>query len=303
MGRLRRLLGQPASSAPTTRELAAQQVQEQEEAGEPQLVEIEIHGESFRQAELEALAGPKGPGGKHVLEGVTLRCEPDNPHDQNAVRVEVMGQLVGYVAREQAGVVSRGMQQACGGALEERGLIVGGWRDDRSEGSYGIRVWLTRHDADRIGVRPNAPAPEEHLMPWPEIPKCGTDERRLSPSMADLEAERWGSTVTVVGEEHYQEAVTSAVPDGWDRQYCPALVELSVAARDPHSKHETPCVQVSIGGRTVGYFTPNMTDRYRGLVEATKGDGCRATAEAQIHRGKKGGAEFWRVQVGMRRVP
>jgi hypothetical protein len=285
-----------------TRELAAQQVQEQEEAGEPQLVEIEIRGESFRQAELEALAGPKGPDGKHVLEGVTLRCEPDNAHDPNAVRVEVMGQLVGYVAREQAGVVSRGMQQACGGVLEERGLIVGGWRDQQSEGSYGIRVWLTRHDADRVGVRPSAPAPEEHLMPWPEITKCGTDERRLSPSMADLEAERWGSKVTVVGEEHYQEAVTNALPDGWDRHYCPALVELGVAARNPHSEHESPCIEVSIAGRTVGFFTPNMTERYRALVEATKGDGYRATAEAQIRRGTKGGIELWRVQVGMRRV-
>jgi HIRAN domain len=301
MGPLRRLFGQPASSAPMTRELAAEEVQEQEEAGEPQLVEIEIRGESFRQAELEALAGPKGPDGKHVLEGVTLRCEPDNAYDPNAVRVEVMGQLVGYVAREQAGVVSRGMQQACGGVLEERGLIVGGWRDERGEGSYGIRVWLTRHDADRIGVRPSAPTVEEHLIPWPEIPRCGADERRLSPSMADLEAERWGSTVTVVGEEHYQEAVTSAVPEGWNRRYCPALVELDVAARNPHSKHETPCVEVRIAGRTVGYFTPNMTDRYRALIDATRRGGDRATAEAQIHRGTKGGTEFWRVQVEMRR--
>jgi hypothetical protein len=282
-----------------TRDNAAEQVQAEE--GEPQLVEIEVHGESFHQDMLEALAGPKGPDGKHVLEGVTLRCEPDNPHDPNAVRVEVMGQLLGYVAREQAAVVSRGMQQACGGVLEERGLIVGGWRDERSEGSYGIRVWLTRHDADRIGVRPGAPPVEEPWVPLPEIPTCGTDERRLSPSMVDLEAEGWAAQVTVVGEEHYQEAVTSALPVGWGRQYCNALVELDIATRNPHSKHETLCVEVRIAGRTVGYFTPSMTDRYRAQIEATQRVGLKPTAVAWIHRGEKGGATFWRVQVEMHR--
>ena len=31
--------------------------------------------------------------------GTSLRCEPTNEYDANAVRVEVMGQLFGYVAR------------------------------------------------------------------------------------------------------------------------------------------------------------------------------------------------------------
>jgi hypothetical protein len=53
------------------------------------------------------------------------------------------------------------------------------------------------------------------------LPAAGTDERRLSPTQADLDAERWGSTVTVVGEEHYQETVLTALPDGWDHHWCP----------------------------------------------------------------------------------
>jgi hypothetical protein len=269
------------------------------------LVEVEIHGESFRQDTLEALAGPKGPDGKHVREGVTLRCDPTNEHDPNAVRVEVMGQLVGYVARDQAVVVSAGLQRACGGVLEERGLIVGGWHDARSEGFYGIRVWLTGHDAVRIGFHPAAPAaqPIGHPnLPWPEIPTCRRDERRLSPSMADLHAERWPAKVTVVGEEHYQGAVTAALPAGWDWHYCPALVGLSIAACNPYSKHTEACVEVGIADQTVGFFTPAMTDRYRTLVESAAEAGLKATATATVRRAEKAGTSIWRVQVEMCRV-
>ena len=212
-----------------------------------------------------------------------------------------MGQLVGYVARDQAGIVSTGMLHACGGVLEERGLIVGGWRDAESEGFYGIRVWLTRHDADRIGFGPQA-IPDQHLLPWPEIPRCRTDERRLSPSMTDLQAERWGSRVTVLGEEHYQRVIIGAMPAGWNRNHCPTLVELGIAACNPHAKHPDPCVEVRVMEQTVGYFTLAMTDRYRSLVESAERDRLTPTALATIRRGVKGGAEIWRVQVEMQRV-
>jgi len=289
--------------SPSVRELdAAELAQQAESDDEADLVEIEIHGESFRQETLEALAGPKEADGKHVVEGVTLRCEPSNPHDPNAVRVEVMGQLVGYVARDQAPVVSQGMQRSCGGVLEERGLIVGGWRDRQSEGHYGIRVWLTRRDADRIGLKPSAPPPLETLAPWPEIPKSQRDERRLSPSLADLQAKRWGSKVTVVGEEHYQDVIVAALPEAWDRHYCPALVELAIAPCNPHAQHPVPCVEVRIAGHSVGYFTPKMTDRYRNLIERAIEDGLRATALATVRQAEKGGVQIWRVQVEMQRI-
>ena len=63
----------------TRREFAVEEVAETVAGGAAGLVEVEVHGESFRQDTLEALAGPKDPDGKHVLEGVTLRCEPRNP--------------------------------------------------------------------------------------------------------------------------------------------------------------------------------------------------------------------------------
>jgi HIRAN domain len=296
MGFLQRLLGKPESAARTQRELAAEHVQT--EADDLDLVEFEIVGESHRQPELEALAGPKEIDGKEVLVGVTLRCEPDNEYDGNAVRVEVMGQHLGYVARDQAVALSPAMQNGCGGALEARGLIVGGWRDSRSEGHYGIRVWVSGREAQRLGVQlVSTPVDSPPRVPPPSLPDAGTNERRLSPTQADVDAGRWGSTVTVVAEEHYQQTLLGALPDGWEDHWCPVLVDLAIAECNPHSRHTTPCVEVRIGGETVGFLTPKMTARYEGLVRGPLEQGKRPTAVAHAHVATKAGANVWRLKV------
>jgi hypothetical protein len=116
------------------------------------LVEIETKGASYRQDVLEAISGPKGETGKRMLVGLTLRCEPDNAHDPHAVRIEIMGQHIGYVSRRDAALLGPRLSANCGGAIEARGLVVGGWKHDRSEGTYGVRVWLTSDDMLRIGA-------------------------------------------------------------------------------------------------------------------------------------------------------
>jgi hypothetical protein len=118
------------------------------------LVEIDIVGESFHQKELKRIAGPKEADGKSHRCGVTLRREPDNKYDKNAVRVEVMGLQVGYVARPTAARLSPAMEVHCGGVMEANSLIVGGWDDGFSQGHYGVRVWLTTADLARIHVGP-----------------------------------------------------------------------------------------------------------------------------------------------------
>jgi hypothetical protein len=115
------------------------------------LVEVETKGASFRQGSYVGIAGDKDEDGKHALVGVTLRCEPSNVEDRNAVRVEVMGQLLGYVERHEAAVLGPLLQANCSGVIEARGLIVGGWKRAESEGTYGIRVWLTSADMKRLG--------------------------------------------------------------------------------------------------------------------------------------------------------
>ena len=85
--------------------------------------------------------------------GVTLRCEPDNPVDVNAVRVEVFGQHVGYLNRDHAAMLATPIAQVCGGALEDASSSADGIRGGGDTGHYGIRVWITTADAERIDVR------------------------------------------------------------------------------------------------------------------------------------------------------
>jgi HIRAN domain len=312
VGFLDRLLGrsQPNTSV-SLREMATQELRAAANEDHEELVEIvEIVGESYRQDALASLAGQKDAEGKHKIVGAVLRCEPKNEHDANAIRAEVMGKHVGYVSRETAKFLSPAIQQACGGALEARGLIVGGWksesRDDHgryvevSEGSYGIRIWITEHDAERLGMRPDALDPG--LRPhWPDAPQPVHGEQRLSPTKADVDAGRYGSVVTVTCEEHYQNAIEAAMPPGWDPQRTwPLLVDLAVAASNPHTKRGTPCIEVRSGDRTIGYLTPKMSDRHMAPIQACVKSGRRATATATASRGSKGGLMLWRIKVQLR---
>ncbi len=65
------------------------------------------------------------PEGKNEHVGVVFRCEPTNPYDANAVRVEAMGQFVGFVSRQLAVSLPPALQRRCGRMLEARGIIVG----------------------------------------------------------------------------------------------------------------------------------------------------------------------------------
>ncbi len=53
-----------------------------------------------------------------VGDRLTLRREPDNPHDANAVRVDWQGQQLGYLPRSENGAVAAEMDS--GGQVEAR---------------------------------------------------------------------------------------------------------------------------------------------------------------------------------------
>lgn len=282
------------------RALAAMEVAEAAADDDEEIVEVEVVGESYRQDALTAIAGPKEFASKSERVGVTLRCEPSNQYDANAIRVEVMGQLVGYVQRDVASVLAPPTRERSGGVLEARGLIVGGWEQEDDEGSFGIRVWITARDAARLEVRPDEV--DLSLRPaWPEPPALDSDERRLSPTRADGDAGRYGSTVTVTCEEHYQPTIAAAMPAGWDPSHSwPVLVELVVAPCNPHSNASDSCVEVRVGGQTVGYFTSRMTQRHAAAVSECAAVGQRATALATVASGKKAGTSLLRLKVTMR---
>jgi hypothetical protein len=289
------------------REEAYQLVHEVAVDDHVELVEVEVVGESYRQEALASIAGPKGPDGKRVLTGATLRCEPDNPHDPNAIRVEVMGQHVGYVGRDAAGRVSRALQEHANGVVEGRGLVVGGWKTDerdqfgqfqeRSEGHYGIRVWLTRDDVTRLGVRATDLDPKLR-PPWPTLPPVAGNERRWERRTDPGSA--YFDSVTVTCEEHYQEAILASLPDRWEPDWSwPVLVELRRAEANPHARRAEACVQLFLMGQTVGYFTTKMSARYLSAVDTCASEGSLVTAQAVVSMGAKGGAEVHRLKVDL----
>ncbi len=100
-----------------------------------------IRGEAHYQAELERSAGKARPGGWLVPVAVSLRREPTNPHDENAIQSAIDGRVVGYVAKEVAATLAQLLDQHPNREFSFAGLIRGGWR----EGSdLGVHLWLRR---------------------------------------------------------------------------------------------------------------------------------------------------------------
>jgi len=99
---------------------------------------VEVVGESYYQQNLEAICGKRTAKGEHKLVTATLILDDSNPHDNQAVRVEIEGKIVGHLSREMARKyrASRPEKMAQCGAN-----IRGGWRRKGNDlGDYG--VWL-----------------------------------------------------------------------------------------------------------------------------------------------------------------
>jgi hypothetical protein len=303
MGIFNRLFRRQHVAASPTTEVVTQLRQEAEEIGDGDLFEIEIHGESFHQDELQQIAGPKSEEEKHHSCGVTLRCDPTEEHDANAIRVEVMGMLVAYVARDTAARLSSAMQSRCGGAIESRGLIVGGWKDSDSEGYYGIRVWLTPADAVRLDTDPSDIETRPNLDPtiaYPALPRPIDGERRLTPRERDFDAVP--TTVTVTHEEHYQPAIAGTRPPDWPHGKWPVLVGLDLES-DPDRRGGAECIRVHIDGETVGFFTPAMTKRHTAQVREALDSGLHPTAEADVRRDQHADPPTWQLTLHMAKPP
>lgn len=103
-------------------------------------------GEAQCQEALLRIAGPKDVSGAHLAVVATLRRDPENSHDANAVGVYVEGRRVGYLPRAEAQEVSPLLKQR-GGACAVRGLINGGWdRGDGDTGFFGVVLYMPELD-------------------------------------------------------------------------------------------------------------------------------------------------------------
>lgn len=125
--------------------------------------EVDAVGESRYQRVLEHLAGGKQEHAARIETTAVLVPEPANPRDPQAVRIEIGGQLVGYLGRADAPryrpvvdeLARAGRVAAC------RALIVGGWRRGGDEGHFGVKLDLAAPE----GVLSRAPSPATAVLP------------------------------------------------------------------------------------------------------------------------------------------
>lgn len=103
-------------------------------------------GEGYYQDQLDAFCGGKCEEGHEKSCRATLMPEPGNPHDKNAVAVQIGGSTVGYLPRSDAVAFHRDMRRlgAAGQSATCRAVVTGGWRRDRDgatdEGHYGVSL-------------------------------------------------------------------------------------------------------------------------------------------------------------------
>lgn len=96
-----------------------------------------IVGEQAYQDNLQKIAGKKEEESKFVEVTAKVLSDPFNKFDKNAVKVEIEGLLVGFLSKEQAKLLSGKVINK-----EVPAVIDGGWLDDESEGSYGVKLGI-----------------------------------------------------------------------------------------------------------------------------------------------------------------
>ena len=106
---------------------------------------VEVVGVSRRQETLAAIVDEHGRSGRTVTLAAQLVLENSNPHDANAVRVEIDNALIGYLSRENAARYRADLTAANtpDATIECKARIVGGFETSSGErASFGVRLDL-----------------------------------------------------------------------------------------------------------------------------------------------------------------
>ena len=108
--------------------------------------DCDVVGEAKFQGEPESIVGGRSEEGAEYRCNAVLRREPENPHDPNAVRVEIDGHCVGYLRRAAAKEFSQEINVLGYQLAVCKAVIVGGWTATKRQeaGHFGVRL-----DADR----------------------------------------------------------------------------------------------------------------------------------------------------------
>jgi hypothetical protein len=117
----------------------------------PRTFSIEVVGVSRWQDAIAAIVDSHGRSGRTLTIDAALVLENANPHDANAVRVEIDGELIGYLSRDnarryRADLVAAGASQAI---VRCKARIVGGFQTETGERAhFGVRLDLPPMEAE-----------------------------------------------------------------------------------------------------------------------------------------------------------
>jgi hypothetical protein len=98
----------------------------------------EVRGEAAYQNELSNIVGGKKQDSANFNCYAILVPEPNNAYDKNAVVVIVNNMVVGYLPKEQCKEYKKCILKSGFGGVEVNAVIVGGWKNQKSEGHFGI---------------------------------------------------------------------------------------------------------------------------------------------------------------------
>jgi hypothetical protein len=111
----------------------------------PGTYEVDVVGESHYQEALERICGGRTEDSQQVEVKALLIPDDNNPHDSEAVRVDIQDETVGYLDRETARSYRERMAEAelTGVVLRCDAIIVGGWdRGGGDRGHFGVKLDL-----------------------------------------------------------------------------------------------------------------------------------------------------------------
>jgi hypothetical protein len=186
--------------------------------------DLEIVGEaSYQDALWTICRGAEGDRIRHSVVAV-LVPEPENPHDPNAIAVQIDGHLVGYFPRDTAATYCSGLlalMGRCGGHVALEGVIVGGGYYDDGPGRLG--VWL-EHDPRDFGLEATRSSRSPGPPGRPSAPG-GTMRTGFT--------EAW---LTDIEDDSYDLSWFNELPDG-DRPAIALLLELLEHDPDPIDRH------------------------------------------------------------------
>lgn len=224
---------------------------------------VPVVGESFYQPAIFAAArGRVAHGGfENALDATAVLVpDPENPHDESAVRVDVLLEggtaTVGHLARDICAAYQKSLLLAVGrqGAGWCLAKIMGG-----GSRYYGVHLHLAT-DPETVAFT-NTEPPHSHILE------------------ADL-------STTVTGEEKHSDVLNPLISADASATRVIAELDWCTVERGKFAGQQT--IEIRIDGRRVGQLTAAMAARYTSLVESVQASGKTPACEALVYMSNRG---------------